>query len=460
MSESTILEGQARWWCYGIVLAAAVSFLFTLGLPHMGEEGVYTISTLEMWFNTDKWLPTLYGTVYHRPPMINWLSLPLIQLLGYEHVLVATRLVTALSTLGTGALLFYFTQQVFKQSSFAWLVIAVFFSGDLLYKRGWLAYADPLFAFFVFLSFMAIWLSVTKREQYWMPVAALGLIGAFLTKALTGYVIYGTTILTLFYDKNNRSFFFKPNVLFWHVVALSFPLFWSLGISQGEQGGDMLVDIFNKWSDLNFKTILNNIVLYPVDTLARFLPTSLLACWVLLNKKQETEQSEHFKSWLLISLIALINYIPYWLAPMTRPRYILPLYPLISLSLTYIIVAYKPKLVKPLLMMLGVFLIIKYIAVLGGHEKYLLKKEGNTIEIAKTIQAVVGNANLYTEADTAPGLSISAAIDILRYPNTPIMRVPSDFSEGYVLSNIEHAHYGDIVTTYDVGRYQVFLYKK
>lgn len=461
MSKATFLEGRTQTWCYGIVCAAALSFLLTLLLPHMGEEGVYTISTLEMWFNTDKWLPTLYGTVYHRPPMINWLSLPLTQLFGFEHVLLATRLVTALSTLATGGLLFYFTKSIFKEQSLAWLVTAVFFSGDLLYKRGWLAYADPLFAFFVFLGFMALWLGVKKQQNRWIPLAAFSLVAAFLTKALTGYVIYGTTLLALFLNPQHRRFMLKPTFITWHLVAFSFPLVWSLGISQGEQGGDMLVDISNKWNDLTLKTIFFNIILYPIDTLARFLPASLLAIWALVTRtKDKTKQPEDYKTWVTIAVIALINYLPYWLAPMTRARYILPLYPLISLCLTYLIVTYRPKLVKPLLAGLTVFIILKYAAVFGGYEKHLIDKEGQAIEVAKDIQRRVENSGfpLFSEADTAPGLSISAELDILRYPKPPITRVPHDFSKGYVLSYLENPRYGTIATTYQVGRYQIFLY--
>ena len=52
------------WWLYA---AAALSFATTLTLPYIGEEAVYTITSLEMRLNHDLFLTTLYGTNYAAP---------------------------------------------------------------------------------------------------------------------------------------------------------------------------------------------------------------------------------------------------------------------------------------------------------------------------------------------------------------------------------------------------------
>jgi hypothetical protein len=64
----------------------------TLGLPYIGEEAVYTITSLEMRLNHDYFVTTLYGTNYGRPPLLNWLIIPLAEMLGWDRMLLASRL--------------------------------------------------------------------------------------------------------------------------------------------------------------------------------------------------------------------------------------------------------------------------------------------------------------------------------------------------------------------------------
>src|SRR5262245_12735933 len=93
---------RALWWLYA---AACLSFFTTLTLPYVGEEAVYTITSLEMRWSGDFFVTTLYGTNYGRPPLLNWLVIALAELLGWDRVLLASRLVTAASTMATGLIL-------------------------------------------------------------------------------------------------------------------------------------------------------------------------------------------------------------------------------------------------------------------------------------------------------------------------------------------------------------------
>src|SRR5689334_11464268 len=87
---------------YGLwFIVALLSLLTTLPLPYVGEESVYTLTSLEMAFNHEWLVPTLYGANYARPPLFNWLIIPLAQFLGWTHVLIASRLVTLGATLCT-----------------------------------------------------------------------------------------------------------------------------------------------------------------------------------------------------------------------------------------------------------------------------------------------------------------------------------------------------------------------
>src|SRR3990167_3614739 len=123
-----------------VIIFAALSFLCTLFLPSVGEEGVYTNITLEMLHNKDYLVPTLFGTHYSRPPLFNWLMLPVTQILGSVQVVLAARLVNMFATLLTAGSLVYLVRRIFPERQFALLAGAIYLSGDLLFRRGWLAY--------------------------------------------------------------------------------------------------------------------------------------------------------------------------------------------------------------------------------------------------------------------------------------------------------------------------------
>ena len=80
----------------------------------------------------------------------------------------------------------------------------------MLLYRGWLAYADPLFSLLTFGAISALWVAVEERRRNLLFLAALGLIGSFLTKAVTGYVFYGVFALVLLWRHRNRGFLFSP----------------------------------------------------------------------------------------------------------------------------------------------------------------------------------------------------------------------------------------------------------
>ena len=70
----------------------------TLTLPYVGEEAIYTIAAMEMKVRGEYFVNTLYGTNHGQPPLLNWLIILLADSFGWQHVLVASRLVAACAT--------------------------------------------------------------------------------------------------------------------------------------------------------------------------------------------------------------------------------------------------------------------------------------------------------------------------------------------------------------------------
>ncbi|MFI0455384.1 MAG: hypothetical protein ACH34P_03850, partial [Candidatus Rickettsiella isopodorum] len=90
-----------------LFLLGLISFFLSLFFPYMGEEAVYTISSYEMWYQHHYLYPTTYGLPYWRPPLFNWLIICFASLIGWKHMLVASRLVAALATIATSFMLIW-----------------------------------------------------------------------------------------------------------------------------------------------------------------------------------------------------------------------------------------------------------------------------------------------------------------------------------------------------------------
>jgi 4-amino-4-deoxy-L-arabinose transferase-like glycosyltransferase len=151
--------------------------------------------------------------------------------LGEQYILIAARLITASATLLTGLTLAWLIRRIFKDPLFAAFGAAVFLSGDMLLWRGWLAYSDPTFSFFTFGAMACLWVAAEERRLALLALAALGLIGSFLTKIPTGYVYYGVLAAVLIWQHPNRKFLFTPWSISIHLIAVAFPIIWNYAIT-------------------------------------------------------------------------------------------------------------------------------------------------------------------------------------------------------------------------------------
>ena len=123
----------------------------TLFFYLVGEEGIYTITSMEMWHQQNWIQQIMYGVDNQRPPLVNWLIMPLANLIGWQHVVIAARSVSVAATLGSVAWLYWLSRKLFGDKSLAlFAALACLSLADLLLYRGWLSYTDPVFAFFTF----------------------------------------------------------------------------------------------------------------------------------------------------------------------------------------------------------------------------------------------------------------------------------------------------------------------
>ncbi len=446
--------------CFWLWFALAqLSFLTTLWLPYQGEEGVYTITSMEMAARHEWIAPTLYGENYARPPLLNWLMIPLAHCFGWQNVLVVSRSITIVATLLTSLLLIWFVHRIFRDRLLAIFSGLIFVSGDMLFRRGWLAYADPLFSLWVFAAIAFLWIAVEEEKPWFLLLAAVGLMASFLTKAMTGYLFYGVALCVLGWRKGNWQFFLKKEAVVLHGLAVVFPLVWSQWISQGAHGFGMIYDIISKLNFDQFNGYFVKLACFPFDTLLRWLPLSALLIYFGVtsdNKKGYFIPLKEAKIQILLWMVGL-NYLPYWLAPETHARYLMPLYPLFSIVLAYWIVVLGEKKLKCTLTVLCVCIVLRYVAGIFIFPYYEQRYRGDYQAVAADILTIAGEEPLYSVDYSAVGLSVSAAIDAAWMPRAVLVRPPLSWESGFVISRSNDILDTTIKKVYRLGTQRLYL---
>lgn len=443
------------WWLYA---AAALSLFTTLTLPYIGEEGVYTITSLEMRLNRDFFLNTIFGANYGRPPFLNWLIIPLAEMMGWERVLLASRLIAATATVATGLVLAWLTQNLTRNSALAALSALVFLSGDALFYRGWLAYSDPVFTLCIFGAIACLWVSVLRRRGELLWIAAVLLACGFLTKEQTAYVYYGVAFAALLLDRNARHYLFGVNSVLAHAAALAAVVVWNAVLTHGMQNITAGV-IAQKLMTVEIGDYLNQLWSFPLETVLRFMPASLVAIYYVWRQRTApaTDVTGTEFPWRVLLVMVVVNYLPYWLGPKTHIRYIMPIYPLISLLIAAAIWRCGERPVAITVRWLTVMVALRYVIGLWGFPWYQQHYRGDYAGTAAQIAATTHGFPLYATDYSATGLSVTAHLDTMRYPEPYLRWPPPQWDSGFVLSYTPNAELGQVKASYKLGGNTLYL---
>lgn len=441
------------WWLYAI---AAASFLPALGFYYVGEEAIFPKSALEMWWHGEPLRRLLFGADLQHNPLFTWLIIPLSALAGWEWMLVVTRAITIAATLATGLVVAGLAQALYANRAFSAVAAVTYLTLlDLFLYRGWLAYVDPLFGLLVFSAMAALWLACERRSAAWLLGAVLALTGAFLAKALTAYVFYAGAALVLLLRGHAR-FLLGPASLALHALALAIPLLWfRVVMTSSGQGTRMFSEIVAKLMPERFGDYLLKLVAYPLETLLCLAPAGLLALWLIARRRVGARGDRHL---LTAALIFTIGFLPYWLAPHSHVRYLLPLYPLAGLVIARVIwLAGEGALATTRRWLIGL-IAVKLAVVLVAFPLYQQHYRGaNYAEAAQAITARTAGFPLYTLNVSASGLSVTAYIDVARLPQQPLAFPPADWKEGFVLAYEPDEKTGTVAEQYRLGGNTLYL---
>ena len=446
-------------WC--LYAAACASFLATLGVPYIGEEAVYTITSLEMRASGEYFVTTLYGTNYGRPPLLNWLVISIAELTGWDRVLVASRIVTAGASVATGLVVAWLASRLTGNDTFGALAAVVFMTGDVLFYRGWLAYADSLFTLCVFGAIACLWVSVHERRPGLAWLAACALTCGYLAKVQTAYLFYGVAWCALALNPPYRRELLRPGSIAAQAAAVAAFVAWQAFFTHGAHSATTMTDIVLKARAVDLAAYSAQLLWFPVETVLRFLPASGVAIYCLWRAQREGGglREPPVAGYAFTALLAIlaVNYAPYWLWPNSHIRYVMPLYPLAALLVAHGIWRAGERPAAAAVKWFVAAITLKYVAAFWLYPAYHERYRADYAAVAADVLGRAGGHALYSNDTTATSLSVVAHIDQARYPAAPVRWPPREWRDGWLLARKLDPAAGRPVREYSLGRNVLYL---
>jgi 4-amino-4-deoxy-L-arabinose transferase-like glycosyltransferase len=441
------------WFLYSVAVLSFVPHFFQ---QHVGEEAVYTLIAQEMWASGDYLTTTLYGQTYGRPGLFAWLTIPLVKLLGWENVLLATRLIAVSATTFTGLVLAWVVYRLSRDSAFAAFAALVYLSGDTLFFRGWLAYSDPCYALFIFTAMACLWIAADERRNAFLIFAALAITAAVLTKTLTAYGFYGVLAIVLLLLHPNRSFLLRPASIAIHGAAAIFPFAYDFAIQ-----GQSIVRTFESQAFFELANSFQRgwlihvlgVIFFPLYLIRMIFPISGFAVYSLWR-----DGVPAFPSWFRIAFwISLIGILPTWITVGSH-RHLMPVLPFIAMCAATIVWHAQNNLKFTAARATALTVAAAYLGGLLGYPYYDKVFRGSYLALAQQIVARTGDAPIYSVDSSSLGLILATNINQLRGPNVKTVSAPKSNPPGFILTADGDGKYGKVTLTVRSGKQARYLH--
>ena len=150
--------------------------------------------------------------------------------------------------------------------------------------------------------------------------------------------------------------------------------------------------------------------------------------------------------------------MPYWLAPHSHFRYLVPILPLFAIVLAAAISKCGKELVAVTVKWLWVAVALKVVVALTAFPYYQRHYRGENYALAaRDILARTAGHPLYTQNVSASGLNVTAHLDMLRLPRSPLTVPPPQWDYGFVIAYEPDPGLGQVAKHYRLGGDELYL---
>lgn len=334
-----------------ILIALSIApFLINLGLlPLFADEPTRANVALEMILSGNFSVPTIGGEYYYnKPPMYNWV-LAGFYLITNNYSEFITRL-PAIIPMFLFAISIYFSVNYFlKNKSIAALSGILFLvNGRMLIYDSMLGHIDIFYSWLTYCSFMLIFYFLQQKK--WFLLFFLSYIITaitFLAKGLPSIVFQGFTLISvLIYTRNFKKLFSWQHILSGIICLIIIGAYFYNYYQFNPNLEGYLSTIWDQSSkrtatEFGIIKSLTHIITFPFEHIGHLLPASLLLLFCFNKKFIIGIKQNQFLSF--IAIVFLANIWVYWLSPLTRPRYLLMLYPLLFILWSHAYYSYRDE---------------------------------------------------------------------------------------------------------------------
>jgi len=452
---SKITPLNIQWIWYVLTAIACAFMLLPIGIQLIGEESVYAVILQNMIEKNN------YGDAFYRPPLFLWASASLSHLLNLSSIELPLRLASIISSICAAMFAAIFAHKVFKQDNAGIIAALIFLMlGEIQFWYGWLGYADAMFLFFIFSAMVSTWLAAQFKQVRWYALAILLINAAFLTKALTAYVFFASTLIITAWGFHSWRFFLKPINIILSVLSIAAPIIWMQVHNSGSNASSnqLIQDIVIRFNSIDVIAYIKHLITTPLEFFLRMMPLSFLVAWFIFRKQPAPTQNKEIR---LIALILLINALPYWLAPFSSMRHIVPLYGWASLLLSYYFLQLNFQAKKIAIITIVITLFLKIIFSIWVLPFLKERDDSHSFKhIASDVIQITqaqGLSTIRRKSETFAAYAITAYINEMRPRSSVIQVLQNDEHHVYVLEFTQPAN-AKLIKTYTPFNSPVYLY--
>lgn len=409
-------------------------------MQYVGEEGFYTLGAFEMHARGIWWHQPLLGNDIPKTPMFAWFIIGICNIIGWEHLDLAPRIISVISNWGTGAILFNMARRMYPQHKHAgWYAVLIYLTmGDVFFWYGWLGYADACFGFFIFAAIASFWIAIEDEKAFFLFLSAILIFFAFMVKNISGHGIFAIAAATLLHRRHRWHILLTPSFLFSAIVSLCLPFVYQHFAIHSTGNVNMAVshalDNFIGFSMIDY---VRHWLAYPSIFFARSFPISFLLLYLYLRKRERFALTEPISTMLWV---LTMSSAPFWLSANASPRYMVPFYSLFALLLTGLMLQMCSENIKLALQSVILVIIMKVpYSLLALPYIKDWRPEHSILAVVEEIHDITGNKPIRTLDGIASFQGICAYLDSRRPPEAYIRWYSGNEHQVFVLGRNQNA---------------------